>query len=216
MLLAFSLLLAACSGASPGLAPLDANADHGAPAENTSERCKDGVDNDGDGKPDCADPECAIFVACGGSTQPDAAVDAAGDQALGDQALADKAPSADKAQADKATGADKAQADKTPSADKAPPDAGPKADLPKADLPKADLQKADLPKADLTKPDAQKLDGLKLDATSCGNGTCNVGESCDGRQSTVSCLQDCPGVTSGPPSQQYCFVSGVCQGPGCP
>lgn len=217
MLIAVPLLLAACSGASPGLAPLDAASDHGPPAENTFGRCKDGVDNDGDGKTDCADPECAIFAACGGSTPTDAAVDAprdagARDQPPGDQMPADKAPTGDKAAADKAPGGDKALGDKA-TVDKAPAtDKSPSGDK----APVADAAKLDLPKPDLAKSDSLKLDALKPDASTCGNGTCDVGESCDGRQATLSCPTDCPGVTTGPPNQQYCFVSGVCQGPGCP
>ena len=50
----------------------------------------------------------------------------------------------------------------------------------------------------------------------CGNGTCDVGESCDGRNGTVSCPDDCPGKTNGRPSGRFCFVNGVCEGPGCP
>ncbi len=50
----------------------------------------------------------------------------------------------------------------------------------------------------------------------CGNSTCDVGESCDGRNGTVDCPDDCPGTTNGPPSGRFCFVNGVCEGPGCP
>lgn len=50
----------------------------------------------------------------------------------------------------------------------------------------------------------------------CGDGTCNVGESCDGRSGTISCPADCPGKTSGKPNQRYCYVNGVCEGPACP
>jgi hypothetical protein len=50
---------------------------------------------------------------------------------------------------------------------------------------------------------------------SCGDGTCGPGESCDGRASTVACI-DCDGVSSGPPSGRYCYVEGACQGAGCP
>lgn len=49
----------------------------------------------------------------------------------------------------------------------------------------------------------------------CGDGTCDAGESCDGRSGTSSCLADCPGVTGGKPSSRYCYVGGVCEGPGC-
>ena len=49
----------------------------------------------------------------------------------------------------------------------------------------------------------------------CGNGTCDVGESCDGRDGTTAC-SDCPGQTSGKPSNRFCYVNGVCEGPGCP
>ena len=50
----------------------------------------------------------------------------------------------------------------------------------------------------------------------CGNGTCDVGESCDGRNGTVSCPADCDGQTTGKPSNRFCYVNGVCEGPGCP
>jgi hypothetical protein len=50
----------------------------------------------------------------------------------------------------------------------------------------------------------------------CGNGTCDPGESCDGRNGTVSCPADCDGQTNGKPSGRYCYVGGVCEGPGCP
>jgi len=50
----------------------------------------------------------------------------------------------------------------------------------------------------------------------CGNGTCDVGESCDGRNGTVSCPDDCPGQTKGNPSNRFCYVDGVCEGAGCP
>ncbi|MBZ0272005.1 trypsin-like serine protease [bacterium] len=49
----------------------------------------------------------------------------------------------------------------------------------------------------------------------CGNGTCDAGESCDGRNGTTSCSADCPGKTGGKPSGRFCYVGGVCEGPGC-
>jgi V8-like Glu-specific endopeptidase len=52
--------------------------------------------------------------------------------------------------------------------------------------------------------------------TMCGNGTCEVGESCDGRLGTRACASDCAGRTGGNPSRRYCFVNGVCRGSGCP
>lgn len=51
---------------------------------------------------------------------------------------------------------------------------------------------------------------------SCGDGTCDANESCDGRNGTDSCASDCDGVTGGKPSNRYCYVGGVCEGPGCP
>ncbi len=49
----------------------------------------------------------------------------------------------------------------------------------------------------------------------CDNdGVCEAGESCDGRNGTTAC-GDCPGVTNGRPSNRFCFVNGVCEGPGC-
>jgi secreted trypsin-like serine protease len=50
----------------------------------------------------------------------------------------------------------------------------------------------------------------------CGDGTCGSDESCDGRNGTVSCIADCPGKLGGKPSGRYCYVGGVCEGPGCP
>lgn len=49
---------------------------------------------------------------------------------------------------------------------------------------------------------------------SCGDGVCDVGESCDGRNGTTAC-GDCAGKTNGRPSSRFCYVDGVCQGPGC-
>lgn len=52
-------------------------------------------------------------------------------------------------------------------------------------------------------------------AATCDNdGVCEVGESCDGRYDTAAC-GDCPGKTKGKPSGQFCYVEGVCEGPGC-
>jgi secreted trypsin-like serine protease len=50
----------------------------------------------------------------------------------------------------------------------------------------------------------------------CGDGVCTPGESCDGRNGTVSCIDDCPGKLGGKPNGRYCYVGGVCEGPGCP
>ena len=47
----------------------------------------------------------------------------------------------------------------------------------------------------------------------CGNRVCDVGESCDGRSGTVSCIGDCPGRLSGRTSRQFCYVNGVWHGP---
>ena len=51
---------------------------------------------------------------------------------------------------------------------------------------------------------------------SCGDGVCDVGESCDGRDGTSACSDDCAGKTNGKPSSRYCYVEGTCEGPGCP
>ena len=51
---------------------------------------------------------------------------------------------------------------------------------------------------------------------SCGDGTCGTGESCDGRNGTMTCTADCAGRTNGRPASRYCYVEGVCSGPGCP
>lgn len=50
----------------------------------------------------------------------------------------------------------------------------------------------------------------------CGNGVCDEGESCDGRDGTVDCSSDCPGKTTGKPTKRYCFVGDTCEGRGCP
>ncbi len=52
-------------------------------------------------------------------------------------------------------------------------------------------------------------------AGTCGDGVCGTGESCDGRDGTSACSADCDGVTTGKPSNRYCEVEGVCEGPGC-
>jgi len=51
-------------------------------------------------------------------------------------------------------------------------------------------------------------------AGTCGDGVCGLGESCDGRGGTSAC-GDCAGQTNGKPSARYCYVEGVCEGPGC-
>jgi len=51
---------------------------------------------------------------------------------------------------------------------------------------------------------------------SCGDGVCGSGERCDGRDGTSECAEDCPGKTKGKPNTRYCYVEGVCEGPGCP
>jgi secreted trypsin-like serine protease len=50
----------------------------------------------------------------------------------------------------------------------------------------------------------------------CGDGVCGEGESCDGREGTTSCADDCAGKTRGKASKQYCYVEGACEGAGCP
>ena len=50
----------------------------------------------------------------------------------------------------------------------------------------------------------------------CGDGVCAADESCDGRDGTASCIEDCPGKLGGKPSKRFCWVSGVCVGGGCP
>ncbi len=49
----------------------------------------------------------------------------------------------------------------------------------------------------------------------CGDGVCDVGESCDGRDGTTACSTDCDGKTNGKPDTRYCYVEGTCEGPGC-
>jgi len=49
----------------------------------------------------------------------------------------------------------------------------------------------------------------------CGNNICDEGESCDGRDSTTSCSDDCAGKTGGKPSKRYCEVGSSCVGPAC-
>jgi secreted trypsin-like serine protease len=50
----------------------------------------------------------------------------------------------------------------------------------------------------------------------CGNGVCDEGESCDGRDGTTLCTADCDGVTGGKPSRRWCEVGSSCEGGGCP
>jgi secreted trypsin-like serine protease len=50
----------------------------------------------------------------------------------------------------------------------------------------------------------------------CGNGTCDAGESCDGRSGTTLCEADCDGKTNGKPATRWCEVGDTCEGPACP
>jgi secreted trypsin-like serine protease len=50
----------------------------------------------------------------------------------------------------------------------------------------------------------------------CGNGVCDEGESCDGRDATTMFDLDCAGKTGGKPSKRYCEVGASCEGPACP
>lgn len=50
----------------------------------------------------------------------------------------------------------------------------------------------------------------------CGDGVCGAGESCDGQAGTSSCAADCPGKVNGKKSTRFCYVEGLCTGPGCP
>ena len=43
----------------------------------------------------------------------------------------------------------------------------------------------------------------------CVNTICNLTENCDGRDGKVSCLDDCPGVTSGNPNNRWCCGNGI-------
>lgn len=52
-------------------------------------------------------------------------------------------------------------------------------------------------------------------AGTCGDAVCDSDESCDGRYSTESCATDCPGLTTGKPSNRYCWVGDTCEGGGC-
>lgn len=52
-------------------------------------------------------------------------------------------------------------------------------------------------------------------ADGCGDGVCGAGESCDGRYGTAACSADCAGKVNGKPSTRFCYVEGVCEGPGC-
>lgn len=49
----------------------------------------------------------------------------------------------------------------------------------------------------------------------CGDGTCNPGETCDGRSGTTSCATDCPGVAGGPNRDRFCTAGPACVGEGC-
>lgn len=53
-------------------------------------------------------------------------------------------------------------------------------------------------------------------SSACGDEVCGAGESCDGRDGTTACPQDCDGVTKGRPWDRYCYVAGSCVGDGCP
>lgn len=50
----------------------------------------------------------------------------------------------------------------------------------------------------------------------CGDGTCDPGESCDGRGVTELCPDDCDGRSFGPPFVRFCEIGPNCIGPACP
>ncbi len=50
---------------------------------------------------------------------------------------------------------------------------------------------------------------------SCGDGTCDLGESCDGRGASTLCTADCDGQLTGFPLYRFCDVGPYCMGPGC-
>jgi hypothetical protein len=49
----------------------------------------------------------------------------------------------------------------------------------------------------------------------CGDGTCDLGESCDGRGGTDFCSSDCDGQSTGFPLDRFCEIGPYCLGPGC-
>lgn len=50
----------------------------------------------------------------------------------------------------------------------------------------------------------------------CGDTVCDDDESCDGRDGTTDCPEDCDGITRGKKSERYCYVGSTCEGGGCP
>ena len=64
--------------------------------------------------------------------------------------------------------------------------------------------------------DACGMRGTGTDPGAYGDGVCDDGESCDGRDGTTSCSTDCDGKTNGKPSGRYCYVGEICEGAGCP
>ena len=71
--LLLGLVVAGCAGEPPAGPPADLRGPSegaAAVAEDTTIRCRDGRDNDGDGKVDCADPGCGDFYFCRDSAVP--------------------------------------------------------------------------------------------------------------------------------------------------
>lgn len=180
--------LVACSGATDGLPPLDDVDGGGPPAENTFDRCQDGEDNDQDGKTDCSDDQCAIFIPCGGGATADAGIDAPADGQPADTspavdmtATTDMSPSIDTAPA-----VDTAPPVDTAVVDTSTVDTGPSVDT----APAADT----IPTVDTTPP----VDSAPALDTTPAVDTCQLGQS--GDPCTVDadcCSNNCVGGRSG-------------------
>jgi hypothetical protein len=65
-------------------------------------------------------------------------------------------------------------------------------------------------------PDCEEEEEEEEEAPFCGNGICDLGESCNGFSGSISCIEDCPGNLVGPPSARFCYYEDTCRGGGCP
>lgn len=214
----FAMLAAAlctatgCTSDNPQYTGFDGGPEAPSMMEDTATRCQDGQDNDGDGKTDCADEDCAIFAHCGGSVDGPAAGDSAVDAQAPDGVIHDAPHATDGPKTDTAL----PPADGEPPADTGTPaDGEPPADTLPVDS-SHDVVPPDTGSPDHPPPDTgPPHDGGAADGPVCGNDVCEVGESCDGRGGTIPCLGDCPGVTTGQMEDRYCWIDGVCTG-NCP
>ena len=208
-------LLAGCDPQPPAEPPAEAGPDAPRAAEDSAARCSDGVDNDGDGRADCADQDCWRFATC----QDLGALDLPRpDLPRPDLALPD-AGTPDLTSPDLAS-PDLALADLSPAPDTSP-------DLPLADLSPPDAAPPDLLVADTGTPCAvhhqcpQKwfcylghcIKDPKMPVYHCGKPGCLPGHWCVGANGKKSACAEsaahaCADACDCGPA--HCCVKGVC------